>query len=121
MIIFSVKKVLLIVFISLFFVSLVFNAWLGYQLLSTINIYEAQEMNIKILDFTDMFVEKILMADKEIDFDTRLALESTVRNLGDQQIFDQWQRFTQAETKEGASTEAKLLLNLLVKKIKAHN
>ena len=86
MIIFSVKKVLLIVFISLFFVSLVFNAWLGYQLLSTINIYEAQEMNIKILDFTDMFVEKILMADKEIDFDTRLALESTVRNLGDQQI-----------------------------------
>lgn len=64
-----------------------------------------------------MFVEDILMADTEISFDTRLTLETAVRGLNDQQVFDQWQKFTKTTTKEEASNEAKNLLDLLVKKI----
>jgi len=113
----SIKKTALIIFIVLFCLSLAFNGWLAYQVLMITNAYKAQQMNTKTLDFTKMFVEDVLMADKEIDFDTRLTLETAVRNLDDQQVFYQWQKFTKSDTKEGASREAKFLLNLLVKKI----
>jgi len=39
-----------------------------------------------------------------------------VRGLNDQEIFDQWQIFTKAQTKEEASLEAKKLLHMLVLK-----
>lgn len=112
------KKVLIIIFAVLFFVSLVLNVWQARQLLIALEVYQAQQLNEKILSFCHMFVQKVLMANKEIDFDTRLALETAVRDLNDQEIFDQWQRFTKSDTKEGASTEVKILLDLLVKKIK---
>lgn len=111
------KKAILILFAILFCLSLAFNGWLFYQLSAVARAYEAQQTNTNILDFTKMFVEDVLMANTEIDFDTRLVLETSVRNLNDQQIFDQWQRFTKTTTKEGASNEAKILLDLLVKKI----
>ena len=65
-----------------------------------------------------MFVHDILMANKDIDFDTRLSLETAVRALNDQDIFNQWTRFTKVTEKEDASYEAKVLLDLLIKKIK---
>lgn len=113
-----IKKAILILLIVLFCASLVFNGWLVYQLSIAMKAYQAQQSNARILSFTDMFVEDILLANKEIDFDTRLSLETAVRSLNDQQIFNQWQRFTKSESKEDSSTEAKILLNLLIKKIK---
>lgn len=113
----SVKSIFLIIFITLFCVSLAFNAWLTYQLRTVLQAYQAQQTNAKVLAFTNMFVEDVLMANKEIDFDTRLSLETAVRGINDQDIFDQWQRFTKTSTKEGASNEAKILLDLLIKKI----
>ncbi|MCX6719704.1 MAG: hypothetical protein NTV36_01165 [Candidatus Staskawiczbacteria bacterium] len=110
------KKILLAVLAVLLFVSLAGNAWLGYQLFATLTAYRSQQSDTKVLAFTSMFVEDVLMANKEIDFDTRLALETAVRGLNDQDIFDQWQRFTKSSEKENASNEAKLLLDLLVKK-----
>ncbi len=115
------KKAISIFFGILFCISLAFNGWLAYQLSLIIHAYEAQAMNTKTLDFTRMFVEDVLMANKEIDFDTRLSLEASVRGLNDQQIFDQWQKFTKATTKEEASAEVKILLDLLIKKISVNN
>jgi hypothetical protein len=63
-----------------------------------------------------MFTENVLLADKEIDFDSRLSLETSVRTLNDKEIFDQWQVFTKTLTKEDASLQAKKLLRLLVEK-----
>jgi hypothetical protein len=57
------------------------------------------------------------MSDKDVDFNTRLTLETMVRNLNDKQILDQWQAFTAAQTSAQASIDAKNLLDLLVKKI----
>lgn len=111
------KKAILIFLAFLLCLSLGFNAWLAYQVSVIANAYEAQQVNARVLSFTSMFVEDVLMADKEIDFDTRLALETAVRSLDDQQIFNQWQKFTKTTTKEEASNEAKILLDLLVKKI----
>lgn len=112
-----IKKALLIILIFAFFVSLGINGWLVYQLSLIVKAYETQAMDTKTLEFTRMFVEDILMADTEISFDTRLTLETAVRGLNDQEVLDQWQKFTKTTTKEDASSEAKNLLDLLVKKI----
>ena len=113
----SPKKAVIIILSVLFCVSLGFNAWLAYQLSVVAHAYQAQQINLQTVAFTKMFVEDVLMASTEIDFDTRLALETSVRGLNDQEVFDQWQKFTKATTKEEASTEAKFLLDLLVGKI----
>jgi hypothetical protein len=57
-----------------------------------------------------------LFSNKEIDFDSRLTLETTVRSLNDEEVFKQWERFTGCQTKEEATIEAKALLRLLIKK-----
>lgn len=112
------KKIIQIILIVLFCISLALNGWLGYQLKMALNAYSFQQNDAKVLSFTNMFVEGVLMANKEIDFDTRLALETAVRGLNDTDIFSQWQRFVKTSTKEDSSNEAKILLNLLVKKLK---
>ncbi len=109
-------------FITILSISLILsigiNCWLTYQLSTAVKAYQIQILNTKVLSFTRMFVEEVLMAEEEISFDTRLGLETAVRNLEDEAIFVQWQRFTKATTKEGASNEVKILLDLLVNKIK---
>lgn len=111
------KKTTLILFAVLFCVSLALNVWQAYQFSVVSRAYIGQDMNGRVLSFTKMFVHDILMANTEIGFDTRLALETSVRSLADQQIFDQWQKFVKATAKEDASSQAKILLDLLLKKI----
>ena len=113
----KIKKVILSVFLGLFCISLAANGWMAYQLSLSLKAYNLQQKDAKVLAFTSMFVEEVLMAKADIDFDTRLSLETSVRSLNNQDIFDQWQRFTKSVTKEDSSNEAKILLDLLVKSI----
>jgi len=110
------QKIILIFLIIFFCISLAGNAGLALYFVKTSQAYQVQKVNDKILAFRNMFTEKVLLADREVDFDTRLTLETAVRALNDQEVFDQWQKFTKAETKEMASYEAKKLLHLLVRK-----
>ena len=75
---------------------------------------EREKMNSKILDFMRGFIEKVLQADKEVDFETRLALENQVRELNNQKILDQWNKFTKSQTETEAQMEVKKLLLLLI-------
>jgi hypothetical protein len=83
---------------------------------------ESQKTNEKVLDFTKLFIEKVLKAETEVDFETRLKLENAVRNLGDEEILTQWQKFTESKTEAEAQEEVKnlleMLLEMLVNKIK---
>ncbi len=81
---------------------------------------QAQEsnLNIKVLDFTAMFIENVLKAETEISFETRLALETEVRSLNDAEILSQWQKFTNSSTEEEAQDNVKKLLALLIEKVK---
>lgn len=79
---------------------------------------KTQELNEKVLDFTKLFIEKILEADTEVDFETRLNLENAVRELNDETILTQWQEFVESGTETDAQTQAKNLLKMLVDKIK---
>jgi hypothetical protein len=74
----------------------------------------SQNVNEKTLSFTKLFIEKVLKADKEIDFETRLSLENGVRSLGDENILAQWQKFTDSKTESDAQREVKSLLQALV-------
>ena len=79
---------------------------------------QTKEFNEKILNFTSLFITKVLKAEGEVDFETRLNLENAVRNLGNEEILSRWQKFIGSETEVEAQTEVKNLLEMLVSKIK---
>ena len=79
---------------------------------------QTQTTNEKVLEFTKLFIKEVLKAEAEVNFDTRLKLENAVRNLGDEEILNQWQKFTESKTEAGAQEEVKNLLEMLVSKIK---
>lgn len=75
-------------------------------------------LNEKIVQFLKLFVGKVLQSDQEVDFETRLLLENAVRDLKDEGVLMQWQKFTQSQTEPEAQKEVKNLIELLVNKIK---
>ncbi len=79
----------------------------------------SQKMAAKTLDFTRLFIERVLGAEKgkEVDFGTRLLMENKVREIGDKQILVQWQKFTDSNTEAEAQEESVKLLEILIKKI----
>lgn len=98
------------------FISLLLNGALVFFIIRNQNICQQRQINARVLDFRNMFTEKVLLSDQEIDFDTRLVLENSVRSLNDAEIFSQWEKFTESATKEEATAEAKKLLELLIQK-----
>ncbi len=79
---------------------------------------QTQTTNEKVLEFTKLFIEKVLKVETEVDFETRLKLENAVRNLDDEEILVQWQKFTESKNEADAQEEVKNLLEMLAGKIK---
>ncbi|OGI68408.1 hypothetical protein A2738_00775 [Candidatus Nomurabacteria bacterium RIFCSPHIGHO2_01_FULL_42_15] len=75
------------------------------------------ETNEKIINFTSMFIEKVLQADTEVDFETRLTLENAVRDLKDAEVMAEWQNFTGSGAEADAQNSVKKLLGILIGKI----
>lgn len=104
---------------------LLVTIFIGYQyfkvntdLQRTQNIIKQQAVNAEVLDFTVFFIESVLKAEEDVDFETRLKLESAVRNLNDEEIFESWNGFVNAADDNIAQKEVKNLLSILVSKIK---
>ncbi len=76
-----------------------------------------QEQDNKIISFLNLFILKVLKADGEVSFEDRLQLENDVRNLKNEEILNQWERFTESSSEEQVQIEVKNLLELLVKNI----
>lgn len=94
-----------------------FNLAKDFRTLQSKN--NAVAFNGKVLDFNRLFIEKVLKAKDEIDFETRLKLESTVRNLNDAEIISAWQAFIDSKTEDEAQEKVKNLLYILSSKIEA--
>jgi len=75
------------------------------------------ELNQKVVNFTTLFIKKVLQTDKEVDFETRLSLENAVRDLKDEDIMAEWTNFIGSKTEIEAQNSVKKLLELLVIKI----
>jgi len=117
----DLDKILLVVLILILLAGNIFF-WMRYsavqqELERTKEALTVQKINEKIIDFTKLFIEKVLKAEGEIDFETRLILENAVRNLDNEEILNQWQKFTESQTEDKAQLEVKNLLEMLVKKI----
>lgn len=110
------KTFFIILLCALFIVSLALNGVLAYSQAKNSQATQQKQVNQKVLDFRNMFTEKVLLSDKEVDFETRLSLETAVRDLNDQEIFAQWQAFVNSQTQADATLQAKVLLNLLIQK-----
>ena len=74
------------------------------------------QSNAKILDFTDLFIQKVLQSSGEISFDDRLVMENAVRDIKDSEISAEWQKFVQSRDEKAAQVEVTNLLKLLVDK-----
>jgi hypothetical protein len=116
------NKIFLIVIILILLVS---NVYFGFkyfgiqkELQEKTDTLETQKTNEKILNFTDLFIKKVLKAENEINFETRLQLENAVRDINDEKVLSQWQKFTESENETKAQEEVKNLLEILVSKIK---
>jgi len=114
--IFWIALIVILIIGNIFFIS----KYLGFKKQlqkEQINV-EVQNLNGEILEFTQLFIEKVLDTEAEVDFETRLKLENSVRNLRDQEILDQWNKFIESETETDAQENVKNLLKTLVNKIK---
>lgn len=78
---------------------------------------QKQQKSAKVINFTKLFIEKVLKAQGEVSFEERLKLENSVRDLQDQEILAQWEKFTSSKTEADAQTQVKDLLSLLTAKI----
>lgn len=75
------------------------------------------ELNTKVINFTSLFIKKVLQANTEVDFETRLSLENSVRGLKDEEVVKEWQNFVGSKTEADAQNSVKKLLGILISKI----
>jgi len=78
---------------------------------------KAQQVNEKTLAFANLFIDKVLSGQTEVSFEDRLQLENSVRDLNDQEVFDQWQVFVKSGVGNEGQQNLTKLLKLLITKI----
>jgi len=88
------------------------------DLVAARNTLKQQSLNSAVLDFHAFFIQAVLQAEGEIDFETRLKLEGAVRDLNDPEILTAWNTFVKAPNDRDAQIAIKNLLALLVDKVK---
>lgn len=76
-----------------------------------------QESNEKALFFAKLFIDKVLHGEGVVDFEDRLKLENAVRDIGDKEIFDQWQIFIKSQNDKDTQVSVGRILELLFDKI----
>jgi hypothetical protein len=117
----SNKRVFLLIIIGALLVSSVFFGLNYFETVTELREIKSTqsktELNEKVINFTSMFIKKVLQADQEVNFETRLSLENAVRDIKDEQIMNEWQKFVESKTEAEAQNSVKKLLEILVSKI----
>ena len=107
--------------IVLFILSLAGNIVLGFNLyLKNREVELAKQkiqLNESMVNFGNVFIDKVLRSTGEISFDDRLMIENAVRDTKDKDLYDIWQRFVSSQSEEQGREEVKNLLQVIVNKI----
>jgi acyl-CoA synthetase (AMP-forming)/AMP-acid ligase II len=115
------KRIIIIIVIGALLIGNVYfamNYYFTRKDLAQVEATESKaEINQKVLTFTSMFIKKVLQANTAIDFDTRLSLENSVRDLNDPAVMAEWQNFTNSKNEADAQNSVKTLLGILIDKI----
>ncbi len=114
------NRLILIIIAGVIIIANVYFIAKIYSLSRELSISKAEvaavHKNEKVINFMRIFIEKVLNAEKEVDFSTRLQLENDVRNLKDEKIFAGWQKFIESKTNSEAAENVKELLKILITK-----
>lgn len=114
-------KLIIIIIIVIAVLSLATNVFLGINLLienkKNIELRQGIRLHGKVLDFANLFINKVLRAEGEISFEDRLKIENAVRDTQDNDIYDEWQKFVGAKTELEGREGIKNLLQLIINKI----
>lgn len=78
---------------------------------------EIMQAKLPVIEFNQLFVDRVLRAEGEVNFETRLELENKVRELDDAEILGKWKSFVDAKTQAEAQSQVKDLLGLLAKRM----
>jgi uncharacterized protein (UPF0333 family) len=78
---------------------------------------EAVNQNKKVASFHKLFVDKVLMSEGVVDFNTRVTLQNSVNDIKDDAITNAWSNFLSSKTEEEGQTRVKELLALLTSKV----
>ena len=117
----SVKKLVIIIVILSLVVSNIYFVFkfleVRKELRASEEKIESLRINKKVLNFTELFIKKVLKSEGEISVEDRLQLENAVRSINDEQILNQWNKLLESETEEQGQIEVKNLLEMLVNKI----
>jgi hypothetical protein len=81
----------------------------------------SEQINQQTVDFALIFINRVLRAESEVDFETRLDLENRVRALKNPSILASWQRFIASQSESEAQENVKNLLEVLVKNLQTHS
>lgn len=115
------RKILWKVLFAILIVGLVFFAAqyisLRGQLQAAQKTIAGQQVNKKVLLFSQLFVANVLQGGNTVSFDQRLALENAVRDINDPVIYSAWQKFTNAKDQTEIQQDFSALFQLLLKKI----
>ena len=78
---------------------------------------EQRDVSAKILNFENLFINKVLKSQGEVSYQDRLKLENAVASIGDSYITSQWQTFLASKTEAEAQQNVLNLLNTFVQRI----
>lgn len=77
----------------------------------------SQKTNHKVMNFLNLFIQKVLKTDKPVSFEDRLQLENAVRDINDPEIMAKWEEFTGGTNEVQIQQGVKELLEVLARKI----
>ena len=114
-------KLIVIIVIVIVVLSLAANIFLWISLLienkKNIEIQQKIHLNDKVLDFANIFIDKVLRSKGEISFEDRLKIENAVRDTQDNEIYNEWQKFIVAKTELEGQERIVNLLQFIVNTI----
>lgn len=113
------KILLAILFIALIIGNIFFASKFLTNIRELEQIEEEQQINDKVLSFTNLFMAKVLRGGTTVSFDDRLLLENSVRALNDKEIFSAWEKFTKAGSQAEVQQAFYNLFDRLLAKIKS--
>lgn len=73
--------------------------------------------NKKVASFQKLFIDKVLMSDGNVDFNTRVELQNAVTDINDATISKAWDSFLGVKTEIEAQKKVKELLFILANKV----
>lgn len=110
---------LILIFVLLFAVVFLSIKWieLKIELKNKEASFKFQQINVKTVDFTRLFISKVLKNKQEVTLPERLQLENAILDLKDEQIANIWNNFKNSKTDSEAQKNVTELLEALMNKI----